>query len=204
MLARKRVRDFQRRYALVSDSTFTWNGGTGSASDETNWTVTGPANSPNVPLSDDSIVMTTGDAQFTNTPLPGPDDTVYGGTIFFQGGTIDMINAGGGAGILQQTLMLVSNTVAANATLTSQGDSTNNGTIDADMNGTLTFTVMSGVATNAGTVEATNGGSLQIFANGGASFVNSGSVIANGGGSVLISGSLGGTGGYFAMGTPGT
>jgi Hint domain len=187
----------------VSDSTFTWNGGTGSASDETNWTVTGPANSPNVPLSNDSIVITTGDAQFTNTPIPGPDNTAYGGTVFFQGGTIDMINSGGTAGILQQTLMLVSNTVAANATLTSQGDSTNFGTIDADLNGTLTFAVLSGVATNAGTIEATNGGSVQIFANGGASFVNTGTVIANGGGSVLISGSLGGTGGYFAMGSPG-
>jgi hypothetical protein len=77
---------------VASDSTFTWNGGTGSASDQTNWTVTGPSNSPNVPLSDDSIVMTIGDAQFINTPLPGPDDTVYGGTVFFQGGTIDMIN----------------------------------------------------------------------------------------------------------------
>jgi len=183
----------------VSDSTFTWNGGTGAASDETNWTVTGPSNSPNVPLSDDSIVMTTGDAQFTNTPLPGPDNTVYGGTVFFQGGTIDMINAGGGAGILQQTLVLVSNTVAANATLTSQGDSTNNGTIDADANGNLTFSLVSGTATNSGLVQALNGGTLSIT--GAGTFVNGGTVFADAGGLVVVSAPVSGTNSYWSMGT---
>jgi hypothetical protein len=195
---------------VASDATFTWNGGTGQASDETQWTVTGVSNSPNVPFSDDSIVMTQGDAIFTNMSLPGPDDTVYGGIVLFQGGTIEMINSGpvGVAGILQDTTVEVTSSppdpVAVNATLISQGDSNNDGTIDADVNGTLTFSVLSGVATNSNLIEATNGGQVTISTSGSGSFVNAGTVMADAGGLIVMSASLGGTGGYWAMGTLGS
>jgi hypothetical protein len=191
VVARKRVSDFQRRNALVSDSTFTWNGGTGSASDETNWTVTGPSNTPNIPQSDDSIVISSGDAQFTDMPLPGQDNGIQGGTVFFQGGTIDMINGGATAGVLANTLVQVTNTVAADGTLTASGDSTNDGTIDVDTNGTLTFSLLSGTATNNGLIEALNGGILSIT--GAGTFVNAGTVIADSGGSVIVSAPLTGT-----------
>jgi hypothetical protein len=179
----------------VSDSTFTWQGGTGSAGDSTNWSFVPDTTTNSVPLSDDSIVMTTGDAQFINTPIPGPGDTFYG-TVFFQGGTIDMINTGRTAGILQQTLVQVS----GNATLTSQGDSTNNGTIDADTNGNLTFSLMSGTATNLGTIEALNSGTLSITGSG--TFVNAGTVIADTDGTVVVSAPLSGTTSEWIIGSP--
>jgi hypothetical protein len=189
---------------VASDATFDWNGGTASASDPTNWTLEGGgvANTPNIPQSDDSIVMASGDAQFTDMPLPGQDNGTQGATVFWSGGQIDMINSGGTAGtagILANTLV----TITASVSLTSTGAATNNGTIDSDTGGNLAFTVLSGTFTNTGTLEALNGGAVQISTDSGATFVNSGSVIADNGGSVLISGSLDPTNGYWSMGTTG-
>jgi hypothetical protein len=121
---------------VASDATFDWNSGTGSASDPANWTLeaSGTPNTPNIPQSDDSIVMTAGDAQFTDMPLPGQDNTVQGGTVFWSGGQIDMINSGGTAGtagVLANTLV----TITASVSLTSTGAATNDGTIDSDTSG---------------------------------------------------------------------
>jgi hypothetical protein len=187
----------------VADATFTWKGGTGSASDETQWTQTGVANTPNIPQSDDDIVIASGDAQFTDMTIPGTDNGFYGATVLMQGGTIDMINsggAGGTAGILQQTLVQATDSVAVTATLTASGDSTNAGTIDADSNGTLTFSLLSGTATNNGFIEALNGGTLSIT--GAGTFVNAGTVIADGGGSVIVSAPLSGTTSEWVIGSP--
>jgi len=184
---------------VAADATFTWNGGTGLASDPANWTMTG------VSQSNDDIVIGSGDAQFMNTLLPGPNNGTLGATVFFQGGTIDMVNSGtaGTAGILDNTLLLVSGTVRANATLTSAGGSTNNGTIDVGQNGTLTFSVLSGDATNAGIVEALNGGSLLIQGgNSGASFTNLGAVIADGG-NITVTATLGADSGQWNIGDAG-
>jgi hypothetical protein len=186
----------------VADATFTWKGGTGSASDETQWTQTGVANSPNIPQSDDDIVIASGDAQFTDMPIPGADNGTQGATVLMQGGTIDMINGGGTAGILSNTLVQVTNTIAANATLTASGDSTNAGTIDADSNGTLTFSLLSGTATNNGVIEALNGGTLSIT--GGGTFVNAGTVIADTDGSVIVSAPLSGTASSWLIGPTST
>jgi len=182
---------------VASDATFSWNGGTGSASIASNWTLEtgGVPNVPNIPESDDSIVISTGDAQFTNMPLPGQDNGTQGGTVFMQGGQIDLINSGsaGTAGILTNTLV----DVTADATLTSSGATTLAGTIDSDTgNGVLAYNVLSGTATNTGTVETTNSGILFISTSAGASFVNAGTVLANSG-TLVVTGSVG-TGGYWA------
>jgi hypothetical protein len=179
---------------VASDATFDWNSGTGSASDPANWTLeaSGTPNTPNIPQSDDSIVMTAGDAQFTDMPLPGQDNTVQGGTVFWSGGQIDMINSGGTAGtagVLANTLV----TITASVSLTSTGAATNDGTIDSDTSGNLAFTVLSGTFTNANLLEALNGGAVQISTNSGASFSNTGTVLADGG-VVTMTGSVDGAG----------
>jgi Hint domain len=194
---------------VASDATFQWDGGTGSASSASNWTLQpgGVANTPNIPQSDDSIVMASGDAQFTDMPIPGQDNGTHGGVVFWQGGEIDMINsesAGGTAAVLSNTFVQLTNSVAAVGTLTSQGTANNSGTIDSDTNGVMTLTVTSGVLSNLGTIEALNNGSIAIGTNTGASFNNDGgSVLANGG-SISMTGSLAGTAGYWAMTNGGT
>lgn len=175
----------------MADSTFTWKAGTiGLAGDPNNWIMTGVTNTPNIPDSDDNIVITSGDAQFVNTMLPGAETGTHAATVLLQGGTIDMINSSGSAGVLSNTLVEATNTVAATATLTSTGGSVNSGTIDADANATLTFSITSADATNAGVMEALNGGALRIEGGAGATFTNTGAVIADGG-QITIAATLG-------------
>ena len=191
----------------MSDSTFTWNGGTGAAGSSSNWTQSGVANAPNVPdTTDDQVFINSGDAQFTDTVLPPH--------VNMTGGRIDMINdgSGGATGISATGTLSVTNTIAAVATLTSSGATTNNGLIDVDANGNLTFTVLSGNADNLGLIEVQNGGMLTINSSGGGTFSNSGShnanpplgVFANGGSVangayVQVNAALGADGGYWAV-----
>ena len=196
----------------MSDSTFSWNGGTGSASSPSNWTLeNGTTNTPNIPDSDDTIIMSSGDAQFTDMPLPGPDIGTDGGMVIWQGGQIDMINSGsasGTAGILPNTFVELTNTVAAIGSLTSTGTTTIAGTIDADANGTLTYTILSGDANNQGLIEAQNGGTLVIASSGSGTFDNTGSRysgtgVMNAGGSILVTASIGPNAGYWGLGDGG-
>jgi len=156
------------------------------------------ANDPAVPQSDDSIIMSAGDAQFTGVPIPGVDNGTQGGTVFWTGGQIDMINSGGFNGILANTLVQVTDTVAATATLTSQGGSTIAGTLDVDTNGTLAFSLVSGTATNTGIIEALNGGTLTI--SGAGTLANTGTVVADAGGLIVVSAAVSGTTSYWSMG----
>jgi len=171
----------------------------------------GVANPSNVPQSDDDVIIASGDAQYTNTLLPGaPDNGGARGTTFLQGGQIDMINSGtaGTAGLLSNALVLVTNTAVATATMTSSGGSTNNGTIDVDANGQLAFSVVTGDAANPGLIEATNGGKLLIQTSPGATFSNFGTaipgtpnvtgVLANGG-SILVTAAMGSSPGYWGL-----
>jgi hypothetical protein len=190
----------------VSDSTFIWNGGTGSASSPSNWTLTGGvANSPtNVPdTTDDTIYVNSGDAQFTDTLLPP--------YTVLTGGQIDMINNGSGGAVgIPSTpydgpgTLEVTNSIAAVATLTSSGAATNNAVVDVDANGNLTFSVLSGTFNDLGVMEAQNGGILTINSSGGGTFNNAGSlsnntgVIANGG-SVQVNAALGANDGYWGI-----
>lgn len=194
----------------MSDSTYSWNGGTGSASSPSNWTLeSGTTNTPNVPDSDDTIIMTSGDAQFTDTALPGPFIGTDGGMVVWQGGQIDMINSGsasGTAGIQANTFVQLTNTVAAVGSLTSTGTTTLAGTIDADANGTLSYTILAGDADNQGLIEAQNGGTLVIASDGSGTFSNVGSrdsgtgVLVSSGGSILVTASIGADGGYWGLG----
>ena len=203
----------------MADSTFTWIAGTsGLASDPGNWIMTGVTNSPNVPDSDDNIVITTGDAQFVDTMLPGAETGTHAATVLLQGGTLDMINSGGSAGtagVLDDTLIEATNSAAASMTLTSSGGSTNHGTIAADSNARLTISILSGDAANAGVMEALNSGSMLIEGSAGTTFTNSGAVIADGG-QVTVAATLAamgpeqwmigdigvGLGGFIEMNTP--
>jgi Hint domain len=187
----------------MADSTFTWIAGTsGLASDPSNWIMTGVTNTPNVPDSDDNIIITAGDAQFVNTMLPGAETGTHGASVLLQGGTIDMINSSGSAGVLSNTLVEATNTVATNATLTSSGGSINNGTIDADANATLTFSIVSGNATNAGVIEAVNGGAVLIEGSAGTTFTNNGAVTADGG-QITVAATLTPTPGMWTIGDSG-
>ena len=197
----------------MSDSTFSWSGGTGSASSPSNWTLeNGVTNTPNIPDSDDTIFISSGDAQFTDMPLPGQYIGTDGGIVNWQGGQIDLINsgsAGGTAGILPSTFVELTNTVAAVGSLTSTGTTTLAGTIDADANSTLTYTVPSGDANNQGLIEAQNGGTLVIASSGSGTFDNSGSRysgtgVINNGGSILVTASIGANAGYWGLGNGGT
>jgi Hint domain len=187
----------------VSDSTYQWNGGTGSAGSASNWTLAGGvANGSGVPDADDSLIITGGDVQFTDTPIPGPNNgATGGGTVTWQGGEIDMINsgaAGGTAAVVANTLIELTNSVAAVGTLTSSGTANNSGIIDSDANGTMTLSVLSGTLTNLGTVEALNGGSLTIGGSG--TFANGGTVVADTNGHILVNATLSGTTSYWSMG----
>lgn len=185
----------------MADSTFTWIAGTsGLASDPSNWIMGGVTNTPNVPDSDDNIIVTAGDAQFVNTMLPGAETGTHGATVLLQGGTIDMINSGGSGGVLSNILVEATNT--ATATLTSSGGSMNDGTIDADASATLTFSIVSGNATNAGVMEALNGGAMLIEGGAGTSFTNSGAVIADGG-QVTVAATLTSNPGMWEIGDAG-
>lgn len=193
----------------MSDSTFTWNGGTGAASSASNWTLTpgGVANSPNVPdTTDDTAFINGGDAQFTDTVLPP--------YVTMTGGQIDMINDGSAGAVvgIPSTPYDGAGTLAVTgaATLTSSGATTNNAILDVDANGNLSFDVVSGTATNLGVIEAQNGGVLTINSSGGGVFNNLGSfgantgVIVNGdsvaaGASVVVNAALGTNGGYWAI-----
>jgi hypothetical protein len=188
----------------VSDSTFIWNGGTGSANSSGNWTPSGVVNSPNVPdTTDDTAFVGSGDVQFTDTMLPP--------YLFLTGGEIDMINNGSGGAVgIPSTpydgpgTLEVTNSIAAVATLTSSGAATNNAVVDVDAHGNLTFSVLSGTFNDPGVFEAQNGGILTINSAGGGTFNNAGSlsnntgVIANGG-SVLVNAALGANDGYWAI-----
>ena len=201
----------------MADSTFTWKAGTiGLASDPTNWIMSGVTNTPNVPDSDDNIIITAGDAQFVNTMLPGAETGTHAATVLMQGGTLDMINSSGSAGVLSNTLVEATSTIATNATLTSSGGSVNSGTIDADANATLTFSIIAGDATNAGVMEALNGGAMLIEGGAGTTFTNSGAVVADGG-QITVAATLGagpaqwligdsgaGLGGLMELNTPAT
>ncbi len=186
----------------MADATFQWNGGTGSAGSASNWTLLpgGVPNSPNIPQSDDDIIMTSGDAQFDTNPISGMDNGTYNSLVSFQGGTIDMMNTSGSAnGILQQETVQVTNSTTAVATLTSSGASTLAGTIDADTNGNLTFSILSGsTSTNTGVIEALNGGTLTIGGPG--TFVNNGTVVADTGGYILVNSTVSGTTSYWSLG----
>lgn len=190
----------------MSDSTFIWNGGTGAADSASNWSPSGVTNTPNVPdTTDDTVFVGSGDAQFTDTVLPP--------IVNLTGGEIDLINNGssGATGISSMGTVFVTNTVAAVGTLTSSGSTTNNGVIDVDANGSLTFTVLAGNANNLGLIEVQNGGTLTINSSGGGTFSNSGThyesppigVFANGnsianGAHVVVNAALGADAGYWA------
>lgn len=200
----------------MSDSTYSWNGGTGSASSPSNWTLeNGTTNTPNVPDSDDYVTISSGDVQFVDTPLPGPSIGTFNGFVNWQGGEIDMINsgsAGGTAGVWATTTVDLMGT----GSLTSSGTATLAGSIIADTGSSLSYTIQSGNANNTGKLEA-NGGNLTIQSTGG-SFTNAGSTSSNPGsvngysdtgvevdnnGSVLVTASLA-SGGFFGLGTGGT
>lgn len=163
----------------MSDATFIWNGGTGAYSDPAKWTITPGSvpNSPNVPLTDDTVIIPSS----AGPNIIQATDTFLGLTLL-QSGEIDLTaTAEDSAGVDVNGTLFTTNTIATMLTLTSTGDTTNNGTIDADANATLTFSILSAHAHNAGVFAATNGGTLIIDSTGTAAFGNAGTVVADAG-----------------------